>query len=120
MAYLFNKTGLLTFPPGTSEDKVMEAALEAGVEDVVTDGDGTIEVLAAPEQLPVVVAAMKAAGLTPVLSEVVQRPANFVSLAGADAEKMLELLEALEDLDDVQHVHTNADFQTPAADRGNA
>ena len=56
---------------------------------------------------------MKAAGLTPVLSEVVQRPANFVSLAGADAEKMLELLEALEDLDDVQHVHTNADFQTP-------
>ncbi|MEK7262645.1 MAG: YebC/PmpR family DNA-binding transcriptional regulator [Pseudomonadota bacterium] len=113
VAYLFNKTGLLTFPPGTSEDKVMEAALEAGVEDVVTDGDGTIEVLAAPEQLPVVVAAMKAAGLTPVLSEVVQRPANFVSLAGADAEKMLELLEALEDLDDVQHVHTNADFQTP-------
>ena len=64
MAYLFNKTGLLTFPPGTSEDKVMETALEAGVEDVVTDGDGTIEVLAAPEQLPVVVEAMKAAGLS--------------------------------------------------------
>lgn len=113
VAYLFNKIGLLTLSPGTSEDQVMEIALEAGVEDVVTDGDGTVEVLAAPERLSVVVAAMKAAGLKPVLSEIVQRPTNFVSLAGADAEKMLELLEALEDLDDVQHVHTNAHFETP-------
>ncbi len=115
VAYLFHKTGLLSFPPGTREDRVMEAALDAGVEDVVTDGDGSVEVLTAPEQLSAVAAAMQAAGLKPVVSEVVQRPANFVSLTGVDAEKMLELLEALEDLDDVQHVHTNAHFETPGS-----
>ena len=115
VAYLFHKTGLLSFAPGTGEDRVMEAALDAGVEDVVTDGDGSVEVLTAPEQLSAVAAAMKAAGLKPVVSEVVQRPGVFVSLTGADAEKMLELLEALEDLDDVQHVHTNAHFETPGS-----
>jgi YebC/PmpR family DNA-binding regulatory protein len=113
VVYLFNKTGLLSFAPGTREDRVMEAALDAGADDVVTDGDGSVEVLTTPERLPAVAAAMQTAGFKPVLSEVVLRPANFVLLAGADAEKMLELLEALEDLDDVQHVHTNADFQTP-------
>ena len=110
VAYLFNKTGLLTFPPGTSEDKVMETALEAGAEDVVTDADGALEVLTTPEQMSSVVEAMKRTGLKPELAEVTQRPATFVSLTGEDAEKMLKLLEVLEDLDDVQTVHTNADF----------
>ena len=112
VAYLFTKTGVLAFPSGTSEDRVMEAALEAGAEDVGADDDGTLEVLTAPEQLGRVVEAMKRAGLQPELAEVTQHPATFVSLTGDDAEKMLKLLEALEDLDDVQNVHTNADFQT--------
>ncbi len=115
VAYLFNKIGVLSFVPGTSENKVMETALEAGADDVVTDDDGTVEVLTAPELLSKVADAMKAAGLKPEVAEIAQRPANFVSLTGDDAEKMLKLLEALEDLDDVQNVYTNADF--PSEDR---
>ena len=110
VAYLFTKAGVLTFAPGTSEDRVMETALEAGAEDVETDADGTLEVLTAPEQMGAVVEAMKRVGLKPELAEVTQRPATFVSLTGDDAEKMLKLLEVLEDLDDVQNVYTNADF----------
>ncbi len=110
VAYLFTKVGVLNFAPGTSEDKVMETALEAGADDVVTDGDGTVEVLTAPERFTPVVEAMKTAGLKPEVAEITQRPANFVSLTGDEAEKMLRLLEALEDLDDVQNVYTNADF----------
>jgi len=113
VAYLFTQVGVLSFAPGTSEDKVMETALEAGADDVATGDDGTVEVLVAPERFAAVAEAMKKAGLTPELAEVTQRPANFVSLGGDDAEKMLKLLEALEDLDDVQNVYTNADFDVP-------
>ncbi len=113
VAYLFSKVGVLGFVPGISEDKVMETALEAGAADVVTDDDGTVEVLTSPEQFTAVAEAMKKAGLKPKMAEVTQRPANFVSLIGDDAEKMLKLLEALEDLDDVQNVYTNADFDVP-------
>jgi len=113
VAFLFTKIGVLNFVPGTSEDKVMETALEAGADDIVTADDGTVEVLTAPEQFAPVVEAMKRAGLKPEVAEVAQRPANFVSLTGDDADKMLKLLEALEDLDDVQNVYTNADFDVP-------
>ncbi len=112
VAYLFSKVGVLSFVPGTSEDKVMETALEAGADDVATDDDGTVEVLTSLEQFTAVVEAMKKAGLKPEVAEITQRPVNFVSLTGDDADKMLKLLEALEDLDDVQNVYTNADFPT--------
>jgi YebC/PmpR family DNA-binding regulatory protein len=110
VAYLFKKLGVLTFPAGTSEDAVMEAALAAGADDVVSNDDGSIEVLTAPESYDAVRAAMIAAGLEPEHAEVTQRASTSVSLAGEDAEKMLRLLDMLEDLDDVQNVYSNADF----------
>ena len=110
VAYLFKRLGVLHYAPGTNEDKVMEAALEAGADDVVTGGDGSIEVLTAPESFAAVVEAMNKPGLKPDHAEVTQRAAIDVTLAGDDAEKTWKLIEALEDLDDVQHVYSNAHF----------
>jgi YebC/PmpR family DNA-binding regulatory protein len=110
VAFLFKKTGVLAYPPGSNEGKIMEAALEAGVDDVITDADGTVEVLTAPESFHVVLEAMAKAGLKPGNSEIQQRAAVAVVVAGDDAEKMLRLLEALEELDDVQSVHSNTDI----------
>jgi YebC/PmpR family DNA-binding regulatory protein len=110
VAYLFKRVGVLSYPKGTSEDKVMEAALEAGADDVLTDSDGSIEVLTGPDVFQNVVEAMTKAGLKPENAEIMQRAATDVKLGSEDAEKMLKLLEALEDLDDVQHVYSNADF----------
>ena len=110
VAYLFRKLGVLSYAPGASEDRIMAAAIEGGADDVASQGDGSIEVLTAPEQFSAVVAAMTRAGLKPDHAEVTQRAANDVALAGEDAEKMWKLLETLEDLDDVQHVYSNADF----------
>ncbi|MBI5611715.1 MAG: YebC/PmpR family DNA-binding transcriptional regulator [Gammaproteobacteria bacterium] len=110
VAYLFKKLGVLSYAPGGSEDKIMEAALEAGADDVVTDDDGAIEVLTAPETFHAVNAAMTKAGLAPQHAEIAQRAEVDVRLAGEDADKAMKLLEVLEDLDDVQNVYTNADF----------
>jgi transcriptional/translational regulatory protein YebC/TACO1 len=88
----------------------MEAALEAGGDDVISDNDGAIEVLTSAEVLPAVVANMESRGLRPDQAELQQRASVSVPVRGADAEKMLQLLEALEDLDDVQSVFSNADF----------
>ncbi|MEK7206541.1 MAG: YebC/PmpR family DNA-binding transcriptional regulator [Pseudomonadota bacterium] len=110
VAFLFKKTGVLDYPPGSNEDKIMEAALEAGADDVITDQDGTVEVLTAPENFHVVLETMAKAGLKPGNSEIQQRAAVAVTVAGDDAEKMLKLLEALEELEDVQSVFSNADF----------
>lgn len=110
VAFLFKRTGVLTYAPGTSEDTIMEAALEAGAEDVATDTDGTVEVLTAPENFDDVHAAMLQKGLKPEHAEVQQRAQTAAPVSGEDAERMLRLLEALEDLDDVQHVYSNADF----------
>jgi transcriptional/translational regulatory protein YebC/TACO1 len=88
----------------------MEAALEAGAEDVATDTDGSIEVLTAPENFHTVLDAMTRHGLKPDHTEVQQRAAVAAPVAGEDAEKLLKLLEALEELDDVQHVYSNADI----------
>ena len=110
VAFQFRHVGQFVFAPGTSEDKVMEAALEAGAEDVVTDDDGTVEVLCSPGDVERVKAALEGAGLTPEVAEVTMRADNMVDLSGDDAERMRKLLDVLEDLDDVQAVYHNADI----------
>jgi transcriptional/translational regulatory protein YebC/TACO1 len=110
VAFQFKHCGQLVFAPGTSEDKVMEAALDAGAEDVIADDDGAIEVLTPPTALEDVKAALEKAGLKPELSEVTMRAENTVALAGDDAERMQKLLDVLEDLDDVQDVFHNAEL----------
>jgi len=108
VAFQFKHCGQLILAPGTSEDKVMEVALDAGAEDVVTGEDGAIEVLTAPSDFEKVKNALEAAGLTPEIAEVTMRAENTVELAGDDAARMQKLLDMLEDLDDVQDVFHNA------------
>jgi YebC/PmpR family DNA-binding regulatory protein len=108
VAFLFKHCGQMLFAPGTDEDKLMEAALEAGAEDVVTNDDGSIEVITDPYEFAAVKDALAKAGLQPELSEVTMKPANENELTGDDAVKMQKLLDALESLDDVQEVYTTA------------
>jgi len=108
VAFQFKHCGQFVFAPGTSEDRVMEVALEAGAEDVITDDDGAIEVLTAPLDFEAVKAALEAAGLKPEVAEVTMRAENEVELGGEDAARMQKLLDVLEDLDDVQEVYHNA------------
>lgn len=110
VAFQFKHCGQIVFAPGTSEDKVMEVALEAGADDVVTDDDGAIEVLTSPHDFEAVKAALEAAGLKPEVAEVTMRPENTVALAGEDALRMQKLLDVIEDLDDVQAVFHNAEL----------
>jgi YebC/PmpR family DNA-binding regulatory protein len=110
VAFQFKHVGQFVFAPGTSEDKVMEAALEAGADDVVTDGDGAIEVLCAPPAFEAVKAALDAAGLKPEIAEVTMRAENTVPLSGEDAQRMQKLLDVIEDLDDTQDVFHNAEI----------
>lgn len=108
VAFQFKHCGQLIFAPGTSEDQVMEVALEAGAEDVVSDDDGAIEVLTAPGDFEAVKNALEAAGLKAEVAGVTMRPENTIELSGDDAAKMQKLLDVLEDLDDVQDVFHNA------------
>lgn len=110
VAFQFKHCGQLIFAPGTSEDQVMEVALEAGAEDVITGDDGSIEVLSAPGDFEAVKNALEAAGLKAEVAEVTMRPENTIELTGEDAERMQKLLDALEDLDDVQDVFHNAEI----------
>ena len=110
VSYLFTKMGTLTYPTGSDEDAVMEAALDAGAEDVETSDDGSIEVSTTPESFTTVKEAMFAAGLETDMAEITMNPATSVELELADAEKVMRLIDMLEDLDDVQNVYTNADF----------
>jgi YebC/PmpR family DNA-binding regulatory protein len=111
VAFLFTQTGVLSYPAGASEDRIMEAALEAGADDVITDkDDGSIEVLTTPEVFHAVLEAMEKRGLKPEQAEMQQRAATSAPVAGVDAENLLKLLEALDDLDDVQSVYSNADL----------
>jgi YebC/PmpR family DNA-binding regulatory protein len=110
VAYLFSKTGIISYPAGIDEDRVMEAALEAGADDVVSNGDGSIDVLVGPEQFEAVRDTLVNAGLAPESAEVTMRASTSVALDKDDAEKMIRLLERLEDLDDVQNVYSNADI----------
>jgi YebC/PmpR family DNA-binding regulatory protein len=108
VAFQFKHCGQIIFAPGTNEDKVMEAALEAGAEDVVTDDDGAIEVITAVTDFETVKNALEAAGLQPEVAEVTMRAENTIELTGEDAARMQKLLDVLEDLDDVQEVYHNA------------
>ena len=108
VAFQFKHVGQLVFAPGTDEDKVMEVALEAGADDVITDDDGAIEVLSGPAEFEAVKAALEAAGLKPEVAEVTWRAENPIEVTGEDAAKMQKLLDVIEDLDDVQDVFHNA------------
>ena len=108
VAFLFKHCGQFVFAPGTSEDKVMEAALEAGADDVVTNADGSVEVLSTVPDFDKVKAVLEKAGLKPDAAEVTMKPLAETALAAADAQKMRTLLDALDELDDVQNVYTTA------------
>jgi YebC/PmpR family DNA-binding regulatory protein len=108
VAYLFKHCGQFLFAPGTSEDKVMDAAIDAGAEDVVTNEDGSVEVVCAPPDFAAVSAALAKAGLKPELAEITMKPTAEAALAGDEAARMRQLLDALENLDDVQNVYTTA------------
>jgi transcriptional/translational regulatory protein YebC/TACO1 len=110
VSFQFKHCGQIIFAPGTSEDKVMEVALEAGADDVVTDDDGAIEVITAPAAFEAVKAALDAAGLASEIAEVTMRAENTVALAGEDAARMQKLLDLIEDMDDTQAVFHNADL----------
>ncbi|MBX3620356.1 MAG: YebC/PmpR family DNA-binding transcriptional regulator [Rhizobacter sp.] len=108
VAFQFKHCGQLLFAPGTSEDKVMEVALEAGADDVVTHDDGSLEVLSSPHDFEAVKKALEAASLKPEHAEVTMRAENTIDLTGEDAQRMQKLLDVLEDLDDAQEVYHNA------------
>ena len=110
VAFQFKHCGQLVFAPGTSEDKVMEVALEAGAEDVITGDDGSIEVLTPPAEFEAVKNALEAAGLKAEIAEVTMRAENTIALEGEDAQRMQKLLDVIEDLDDVQDVFHNAEL----------
>jgi YebC/PmpR family DNA-binding regulatory protein len=114
VAYLFSKIGVLNYAPGTSEDDVMEAALDAGADDVVSEDDGSIEVITTPEVYSDVVDAMKAAGLPSENSEIIMRASLEVDLDVETGEKVLRFLDVLEDLDDTQEVYSNANIPEEA------
>jgi YebC/PmpR family DNA-binding regulatory protein len=110
VAFQFRHCGQIVLAPGASEDKVMEVALEAGADDVVSQEDGSIEILTSPTGFEAVRNALEAAGLKPEIAEVTMRPENTIELTGEDAARMQKLLDALEDLDDVQDVYSNAEI----------
>jgi YebC/PmpR family DNA-binding regulatory protein len=117
VAYLFTRQGVLTFPAGSDEESITDAAANAGADDVMANDDGTIDVVTAPDTFEAVRDALAAAGHNPEMAEVTERASTTAELAGDDAERMLKLLDALEDLDDVQNVYTNADFPEELAEQ---
>jgi len=110
VSFQFQKVGQLILAPGTSEDMVMDVALEAGAQDVIADQDGTIEVITSPADFEAVKNALEAAGLKAEVAEVTMRPENTIELKGDEAARMQKLLDVLEDLDDVQNVFHNAEI----------
>jgi len=110
VAFQFRHCGQLVFAPGTSEDAVMAAALDAGADDVVAHDDGSIEVITAPADFEAVKAALEKAGLIAEVAEVTMRPESVVALEGEDAQRMQKLIDVIEDLDDVQALYHNAEM----------
>jgi YebC/PmpR family DNA-binding regulatory protein len=110
VAFQFKHCGQFVFAPGTNEDKLMEVALEAGADDVLTDDDGAIEVLCAAPDFEAVKIALEKAGFKPEVAEVTMRAENTIALSGEDAQRMQKLLDVIEDLDDVQDVFHNAEL----------
>ncbi len=108
VVFMFKHCGTLVFEPGAPEEKIMDVALEAGAEDIVTDDDGSIEVITTPHDFLAVKEALTSAGLNAALAEVTMKPLNEVAFSGDEGEKMQHILDALEDLDDVQDVYTTA------------
>jgi transcriptional/translational regulatory protein YebC/TACO1 len=108
VAFLFQHCGQLVFAPGTSEDRVMDVAIDAGAQDVVRNDDESIEVITTPVEFHAVKAALERAGLKPEVAEVTMKPSTEATLAGEEAARMQKLLDALEALDDVQEVYTTA------------
>ncbi len=108
VAFLFKHCGQMMFAPGTNEDALMEAALEAGADDVIADDEGGFEVITDPYQLSAIRETLEKAGFKPELAEVTMKPSTTAEFSGEDAQKMQKLLDALENLDDVQEVYTNA------------
>jgi YebC/PmpR family DNA-binding regulatory protein len=112
VAFLFKHCGQMVFAPGTNEEKLMDAAIEAGADDVVTNDDGSIEVITSPHEFSAVRSGIEKAGFKPELAEVTMKPVNENVLAGDDAARMQRLLDALEAVDDVQEVYTTAVLET--------
>ena len=110
VSYLFSKIGILTYPTGSDEDAIMEAALETGAEDVETNDDGSIDVTTSADDFMDVKDAMVAAGFDPEMAEVTMKASTSVDLGVEDAQKVMRLVDMLEDLDDVQNVYSNAEF----------
>ncbi len=117
VAYLFDKKGSLVFGEGADEEAIMEAALEAGAEDIISQDDGSVEVLTAPEDFMAVKDALIEAELKPEQSEVTMMPSTTVELDLDGAEKVLRLVDALEDLDDVQNVYSNSDIPSDVMEK---
>ncbi len=117
VAYIFNRVGILIYPSGSDEDAIMEAALEAGADDVETNAEEEIEVITAFADFISVKDAMIAAGFAPEQAAVIEKPANIIGVDFHDAEKIMRLIDGLDDLDDVQEVHTNADFSVEVMNR---
>jgi YebC/PmpR family DNA-binding regulatory protein len=110
VSYLFNTVGLMTYPPGTDEERLMQAALEAGAEDVVANADTSVEVLADPLEFATVRAVLTDRGFAPSTAEVTRRAATSLELSGDAAEAMVHLLETLEGLDEVRDVYSNVEI----------
>ena len=110
VAFLFSHCGQLLYAPGTSEEKLMDAALEAGAQDVIAHDDGSLEVVTTPHDFPAVKAALEKARFKAELAEVTMKPVNETAMSGDDMARMQKLLDALESLDDVQDVYTTAAF----------
>jgi YebC/PmpR family DNA-binding regulatory protein len=110
VSYLFNTVGLMTYPPGTDEERLMQAALEAGAEDVVANADTSVEVLADPMEFATVRAVLTDRGFAPSSAEVTRRAATSLELSGDEAEAMVQLLETLEELDEVRDVYSNVEI----------
>jgi YebC/PmpR family DNA-binding regulatory protein len=119
VAYLFIKQGVLTYAEGVDEDAVMEAALEAGAEDVITNDDGSLDVLTTPEDFSAVKQAMISAGQEPDNAEIMFSASTTAELDESDADKLMRMVDMLEDLDDVQNVYTNAEISDEILERVN-
>ena len=117
VSYLFNTVGLMTYPPGTDEEQLMQVALEAGAEDVVPNDDRSMEVLADPAELDTVRAVLTHRGFAPATTEVTQRAASALALSGESAELMVQLLATLQALDEVRDVYSNAEIDDDVLDR---
>ena len=108
---MFKKLGVLSYAPGADEEKITEAAIDAGADDIVTyPEDGAIDVITSPDAFAMVKAAMEAAGLAPDLAEVTLRADNDIAVSGDTAQQVVKLLRWLEDMDDVQNVYSNAEL----------